>query len=144
MSTEQLQANFYTIGVKFRSNDFDINAYHGKLYTYKVPKDMGTFEIGDYVVVRVEGKEPELKIVKVFEVNEGNTCDQNATFKYKWVIQKIDLSGYETRLENDRKLEALIAELKNRKLRQSVIDEISSVASPDELALVKQLSGLLF
>jgi hypothetical protein len=139
MSNETLQNNFYTIGVKF-PGDYE-ETYHGKMYTYKVPNDI-EFEIGDYAVVRVEGKNPEIKIVKVFEIALGDTTDPNAPFKYKWVIQKVELDKYMERLENDRKLNELVAALKNRKLKQSVLDEISTVATPEELAQIKQLSGL--
>ena len=88
-TTEQLQTNFYTIGVKFPGDGYTGHeAYRGKVYTYKVPNDI-KFEVDDFAVVRVEGKEPELKVVKVVEVNDGNTCEQDAPFKYKWVVQKV-------------------------------------------------------
>lgn len=142
-NTEQLQANFYTIGVMFSTDKYgQAHEYTGKTYTYKVPNEV-KFEVGDFAVVRVEGKEPEFKVVKIVEVNCGNICDQNASFKYKWVIQKVELGKYEERLLNDKRLAAMIAELKNRKLRQSVIEEITSVATPEELEEVKRLSGFM-
>lgn len=141
-NAEQLQTNFYTIGVKFPSNDYDGAVYHGKMYTYKVPNEIN-FVIDDFAVVRVEGKDPQIKIVKVFEVNQGNACEQDAPFKYKWVIQKVELETYQQRLDNDKILTAIVAELKNRKLRQSVFDELSSVATPEEMEKIKKLSGFM-
>ena len=140
MTTEQLQSNFYTIAVQFPNSDSGI--YCGKLYTYKVPNAV-KISVDDFAVVRVEGRAPELKIVRVVEVHEGNACDPNAPFKYKWVIQRVAIEGYEERLVNDRKLTELVAELKNRKARQSIIDDISTVASTDELNEIKRLSGLV-
>ena len=142
-TTEQLQTNFYTIGVKFPGDGYaGHDAYRGKIYTYKVPNDV-TFAVDDFAVVRVEGKEPELKVVKVVEVNNGNTCEQDAPFKYKWVVQKVELDMYQQRLDNDKLLTAMVAELKNRKLRQSVFDELSSVATPEEMQKIKNLSGFI-
>lgn len=142
-TTEQLQTNFYTIGVKFCTDQFGRgHGYAGKIYTYKVPNDI-QFAVDDFAVVRVEGKDPEIKVVKVVEVNSGNTCDQNASFKYKWIVQKVELGRYEERLDNDKLLTAMVAELKNRKLRQSVFDELSSVATPEEMDKIKKLSGFM-
>jgi len=142
---EQLQTNFYTIGVRFcndRNEHYNGDRYTGKTYTYKVPNEV-EFEVEDFAVVRVEGNLPEFKIVKVVEVNKGNTCDQNAAFKYKWVVQKVELGVYEVRLANDKLLTNLVAELKNRKLRQSVLDDISSVATLEEMEQIKKLSGVM-
>lgn len=139
----ELQTNFYTIGVKFYSDNGYGNTNLGpKTYSYKVPNEI-TLNLDDHVVVRVEGKDPQLKVVKVVEVSQGDATDANAPFKYKWIVQKVELAAYEERLENDQKLSNLVATLKNRKLKQSVLDEISSVATPEELAEVKKLSGLV-
>jgi len=138
---EQLQSNFYTIGVKFCSENHSV-PWTSKIYKYKVPNEI-KIEIGDYIIVRVEGREPEIKVTKVFEVHDGNATDPNAPFKYKWIVQKVELGNYEERLTNDKKLTELVAELKNRKARQSIIDDISSVASIEELNEIKRLSGLV-
>lgn len=144
MNTEQLQSNFYTIGVVFQNDGrySETSGYGKKAYTYKVPNDI-KFAVDDFAVVRVEGKDPELKVVKVVEVNDGNTCEQDAPFKYKWVVQKVELDMYQQRLDNDKLLTAMVAELKNRKLRQSVFDELSSVATPEEMQKIKNLSGFM-
>ena len=144
MNTEQLQSNFYTIGVVFQNDSryTETPGYGKKIYTYKVPNDI-KFAVDDFAVVRVEGKDPELKVVKVVEVNDGNTCEQDAPFKYKWVVQKVELDMYQQRLDNDKLLTAMVAELKNRKLRQSVFDELSSVATPEEMKKIMNLSGFI-
>lgn len=142
-NAEQLQTNFYTIGVKFHSDrEYCNDLYYGKTYTYKVPNEI-KFAVDDFAVVRVEGKDPQVKVVKVVEVNQGNACEQDAPFKYKWVIQKVELETYYQCMDNDKVLTAMVAELKNRKLRQSVFDELSSVATPEEMEKIKKLSGLM-
>lgn len=131
----ELFSQFYTIKVKF-PNNYGTD-YSGKFYTYKVPIGVKV-EVDDCVIVRVEGNSPEIKLVKVFEVDDGKDINLEAAFTYKWIVGTVDIATYEKRMEEDKKLKSLVSELKNRKLKRSLIEELSAVATADELAILNQ------
>lgn len=80
--------------------------------------------------------------MKVVSVNSENAINLDAAFNYKWVIQKVDLDGYQERLEKDKELKEMIAVLKNRKAKRSLMDELITIASPEEIAKLKELAGV--
>ena len=75
--------NFYTVGVSFKNS--------GKVYTYKAAKDI-KLEVEDCVIVQtVYGFE----IVDVVRVDEdASGIDLSLNCKYKFIVQKIDLTQY--------------------------------------------------
>lgn len=64
----------------------------GAGYTYKVPANMALAE-GDAVAVEVGAK--GLSVGRVISLGGKEVIDPNAKFTYKWVVQRIDRSGYD-------------------------------------------------
>lgn len=67
----------------------------GKVYHYK---SNYTHEIGDTIVVMVQGT---LKFVQVVEVDA--VADLSANYDYKWVVSPVNLKAYTTLVEAERK-----------------------------------------
>ena len=77
-------SDFSTAQVAFSST--------GAGYTYKVPAGLSLAE-GDSVAVEMGTK--GLTVGRVIRTGGKELIDPNAKFTYKWVVQKIDRSGYD-------------------------------------------------
>lgn len=141
-----LQKPFITVGAVFE-NEIYINdilnnnnkdcSHQGFCYTFKAEIDSG-LQVGDYAVVHARN---QLQIVKIVEIHQVPNIDKNATFEYKWVIQKIDFDNFKNRQNEQKKLAVLLTALSNAEYKQSLLDKLNSLASKDETVkqLIKQL-----
>ncbi|WP_109077099.1 hypothetical protein [Aggregatibacter kilianii] len=108
------QDNLITVGAVFEDS-ITINdllsgkVYSGgnKVYTFKANADLN-LNVGDFALVHATD---ELKVVKIVEVHDFPQIEEEAGFQYKWVIQKIDLSAYRSRLEEEKLLTLLFNKL---------------------------------
>lgn len=107
-----LQENYTTVGAVF-VDDLDIDdLLHAQPsatrnacpYTFKVDTALG-LQAGDYALVHANNT---VKIVRIVAVHDAPQIDSAATYRYKWVIQKIDLSAYRRRLVEEQLLQALL------------------------------------
>lgn len=123
----------YLIKVWFYTNGMISNT--AKKYTYKVPKDIH-LDIGDEVVVIV-GSHNDQKH-HVVRVTEVDLDARDNDFQYKWIVQPIDTVTYEDRLVQEKEFKQLVTTLMNRKKNKSLVDQLSEVASPEELERLKK------
>lgn len=77
-------------------------------YTYKADKSLG-LAVGDYALVHARS---ELKIVQICEVHDQPQLDPNASYQYKWLVDKVNLAGFKFRQEEQKQAEALYQEMK--------------------------------
>jgi hypothetical protein len=92
--------------------------YEGQSYTYKVPKDADV-KVGDYVVTY--GERRGLCIARVVRVDEQPQIDVDASFDYKWVVQKVDREGYEMRVKAESAFGDAIMQIERVKQRESML-----------------------
>lgn len=99
-----LQENYTTVAVTFA---VEIEKYLpgvNKLYTYKTNVDL---KENDMVVV----PSPDgFRVVRIIEVHDSPEIDTDASFDYKWVVDKVDMEGYEEILKAE---EIAAKELRN-------------------------------
>lgn len=125
--------NHYLINVKFYDCTGVTN--NSKKYTYKVPKDVH-IDIGDEVVVFVSSNAKDQKH-HVVRVVDKDLDAQDTEFQYKWIVGKIDTVAYDDLLAKDKEFKGLVQKLLNRKKNKSLVDQLTDVASEEELAKLK-------
>lgn len=129
------------VGVRFK----DANGVAmGKVYHYKTT-DASVVE-GDEVVVN--SPFGGLQVVKVQSVQSaGDVIDATNGIDYKWIVQKVDLSDYLAKQEQDHKDQELIAKVQRRVQQQKALREIrdalgaDGVDCPELEELLGRLSG---
>lgn len=76
-----------------------------RTYTYKTIDD--SIEVGDKVLV--DSPSQGMVVVTVAEVCKADEVDLNEQrFKYKWIVQKIDMLAYEALLKADEDTAQLV------------------------------------
>lgn len=107
-----LQKDFTTVHVAFRADikaaekaellpfESRKNATPARphTFTYKAALSEG-LKAEDYVVVETENSGPMIALV--IEVDEAPIIDPDATFDYKWIVQRIDRKPYDDRIARE-------------------------------------------
>lgn len=109
-----IQSGFTTIAVTYPGER--------RTYTYKAKVSDGV-RVGDTVVV--DSPNSGLTLVEVVEVHTSPRIDLTATFKYKWIVQKVDRSGYDALLEQEAKFTEAMVEIERVKQRQEMRNAIN-------------------
>lgn len=112
-----LDQNFKTVSVVFKNDNGGIA---GKAYTYKVHLT-DKVEADDYVVVNVG----TLKIAKIIEVHDVPKIDYDSDIDYKWIVSKIDLTGYNERIEREKGALDEIKRAEHKKRAEQAIQFVS-------------------
>lgn len=131
-----LQKPFITVDVVFNDHiDVDdiingtiarpINQPH---YTFKAELDSG-LAVGDYVVVHAQ---QTLKIVQIIAVHDTPKIDSNASFEYKWVIERIDFQAFCQRRLEERQINKLLAELERIEAENHLQKRLEAASQQDE------------
>ena len=126
-----LLQNSRTAQVQFKGNS--------KKYTYKVPEGVELAE-GDQVVVQspIDG----LVVVTVVSVSDEAGIDLDATFKYKWIVSKVDTAGYDALLAKEAAMEQDLKKLRRKAAIKKQIAALMSEAEdiddlPESLSALK-------
>lgn len=105
----------------------------GKLYTY-ITRD--TFESGDTVVVPIKDG---FGLATVEDFHAQARLDQNPGYEYKWVVQKVDLAGWEKLNDLTEQVTLKIKDMQRQKARQAVIQQLEETFGKDGVGSVKTL-----
>lgn len=141
-----LDTSFTTVRVVFKNNDRDVEADDGsysvqtdrfqrpvlnsvklskgrgqRSYIYKAPKDMGV-ELDDVVIVGTPSN--GLVTALVVQVDEVAQIDVDADFEYKWVVQKVDRTDYDARVERERKFGEMMLEVERVNRREKLLGDM--------------------
>jgi len=92
--------------------------YHGKAYTYKVARDVEV-KVDDFVVVYSDAR--GLVIARVVEVHETPQIDVDASFDYKWIVQRIDREAYQRRVDAERVFSDSMLQVERVRQRESML-----------------------
>ena len=108
-----LQDNVFTVQVKFFGASGQIN---GKVYTYLC--DIPDIKVGDHVVVVVDTIDcPSPKVVQVVSVDKEIEADLLGDIEYKWIVQRVDYTSYDRKVQEAAEMEVKINKLKRDSAR---------------------------
>lgn len=117
-----LQNNFKTISVKFVQTDTD-TFKRVREYTYKAPLDMELKE-GDLALVM--SPNTGISVVEVVTIHSTPKIDLDASFEYKWIVQKVDLTGYNARLKAEEDFKEVLLEIERTRQREILLQEFKN------------------
>lgn len=107
-----VQEGVVTVKVKFfEQGDLGI-----KEYVYRTREQ---FEVDDLALVNVNGN---YKVVKITQVDEDDEIDMDCETGYKWIVTKIDTSGYLANLESDQKAREIFRTAKRKQSKAKVLE----------------------
>ena len=121
-----------TVSVKFALG-------YGQAKSYAYLTDIEDIKAGDTVVV--DSPNSGYTCVAVVGVDDSVDAINKAN---KWIVSKVDVSGYEERLRKEQekaKLVAKLQKLKSEILERNQFEELAKL-SPDAAELVNQLKAL--
>jgi hypothetical protein len=127
-----IDGEYTTVAVRFDAAS--------KLYTYKTRLKL---QRNDWVIVSVNDV---LKVVQVVQVHATPQIDFEAKFDYKWVVQKVDMSDYNTTLAAEAKLVEHIdamERLHKRYTMRQIIENVYVKGSPAHDYYITKVKPLL-
>lgn len=120
--------NFCYVKVRFNLND---GGKSQKLYTYKTLDN--SIEPGDELVVI--SPHNGTVIVTVTEVLEHFEVE-DATYNYKWVVQKVDLAAYDELKQKERTIQKELARINTKvRLENTLAKAIEKLGEANVMAL---------
>ena len=120
---------FNFVGVRFIDNDGTLSY---KTYYYKTVEELSE---GDKVVVAV-GPNLRFKVAEIVEVDCMYKVD--GSFKYKWIVQKIDSSTYEDCLKVEQEVSEALVKTRMNRIREEIGEQIKETIGKDNYkSLVK-------
>lgn len=136
-----LQADLVTVGAVF-DNDLILNQEvninrlkaNNTIYTFKADTTMD-LRVGDLAIVDSQG---EPKIVRIVEIHQTPQIDRNASFVYRWVIQKLDLTHYQKRISEEKVLEQLLERLTFIEQQRGLKERLAQVQEDKVIANLLQ------
>lgn len=87
-------------------------------YTYKVQKAWNV-KAGDELVV--DSPRGGMVVVQVVSVDKTADLDENASFTYKWAVQKVDRTGYDAQMAREDLFLEQLAEVDREHKRQETL-----------------------
>lgn len=91
-------------------------------YTYLTHFEVA---VGDMVLVPI-GKSPVPKIAFITSVDDGVDIQPNSEIKYKWLMQKVDLTAYDANERRNAVIEETVSDAYKNNLRRSFAQQILS------------------
>lgn len=122
---ELMLENFYTVGINFKNSS--------KIYTYKVAKDI-ELEVEDLVIVETNSG---MEIVTVQRVDEGMNIDLASDIKYKFIVQKIDLTKYQEMCDTDNNVASVLAQNAAQKQKEELLARYVTDLTDEQVKLLE-------
>lgn len=88
-----------------------------KTYTYKAPLVANVKE-GDFVIVH---NGDEFGIARVVKVHDVPKIDVNASFRYKWIVQRVDTSSYLEQMAREEEFRESLRHAERVNARESMV-----------------------
>ena len=127
------------VSVVFNEGNNDKPAQYQKRYCYFTDLDL---DDDDKVVVRVGGEGGKMHVVTV--VDTAPSADER-TRAHEWIVQKVDTTEYETRVEKAKRKQELFDKLDAIKAeadRMAKYETLAAGGNKEAKALVKELKAL--
>lgn len=140
MTLLAIASNITVLSVRFRDAD---GKAMGKHYHYKTEDT--SIIAGDMVVVNSPFGGPQ--VVEVVKVYGSEALDAESAISYTWIVQKVDMTKYNERLEKDAADAELVAKAQRVIKQQKALRAIKEALCADGVQceeldrLVARLSG---
>lgn len=95
-----------------------------KDYTYKAFRSQG-IQVGDWVVVKVANRTPQLCCAQVTKV-ESTAIFLQEGIKYNWIVSRIDTEQYNQALEKEMSFMQRVGQIEAEKRRQEIAADFAS------------------
>lgn len=115
-----LQKDYITVAATYNETASPLSSY-SKAYTFKATASMN-LAVGDTCVV--EAPNGEFKLVTITAIHETPQIDLEADFAYKWLVQKVDTTGYEANKKREQEFTDTLVALEKEKQRQQVLEDM--------------------
>lgn len=106
--------------VKVRFNDDMLDEPKVRGYIYKAPLSDG-IQAGDHVVVSTH---KGFAVAKVLEVHNLPQIDVDADFDYKWIVQKVDTTAFDARVNRETDFGQMMLEVERTRQREALVDDM--------------------
>jgi hypothetical protein len=146
-----LREDAHTVHVSFDqvAEDFDDeDSQPTKAYTSNRPKSPNAktytyvtdlpLVVGDTVVVEAQGK---INLAFIRRVDEDVKIAPNSGTTYRWVIAKVDMTGYEANIERNKEIEQAVSDAYRNNLRRSFAQQILSGVDDSHRESLQRLIG---
>ena len=108
-----LQDKAFTVQVRFYGS---AGAANGKVYTYLC--DIEDLQVGDNAVVITQYDNCSIpKVVYVVSIDQGIEVDLMGDINYSWIVQRVDYTSYDRKMQEAADMEAKINKLKRDSAR---------------------------
>lgn len=97
--TKQQEGTFYTVSCSFLQDSSN------RQYTYKVPNEQNSIQIGDLAVVETTSG---FKVVTIKAIHDEPAIDYSAPYEYSWIVGAVNLDSYLTIRREEKRLKALL------------------------------------
>lgn len=132
-----LQENYTTVSVVFTGAETDSEDL--KRYTYKLP--LGDYyEPGDFAVVMTPSG---LKLVQIVEIHVKPRIDLQAEYTYKWIVQKVDMSEYNARVEKEEAFLDILTDIERTHQRNILLEKFQEYLDPESKELFENARARL-
>lgn len=134
-----MQTGFTTIGVVYEVDSSTATAVERarnrstreKEYTYKA-LESDNLQVGDLVLV--DSPSSGMRVVQVVRVDPKPRIDLKASFPYKWIVQKVDMTRYNNILEQEEKFQDALLEVERVRQREEVLRSFEETLPKDSEA----------
>lgn len=132
-----LQQNYTTVSAVYL-NDMEIEEIlslaQGEIisdyyreYTFKANLDL-QLEVGDFAIVHSRNT---LQVVQITKIDVQPNLDFNASFQYKWVIDKVNIQAFKQRMQEQKQLEMLLKQLDYVEQQHQLVERLEQASQKD-------------
>lgn len=82
-----------------------------------------------------------LRIAVIVDVHDSVSIEPNSDTEYKWIVSKVDLTGYEAILDRNQKLMDIATDAYKKRMRKSFASQILGEMDDDAQTELKKLLG---
>lgn len=122
-----LQNDFTTVEVLFPNSNSS--------YTYKVPLSMVQEGLKPLDMVVVPARSG-FSVATVYTIHDSPQIDLDAPFEYRWIVQKVDTTAYDTRILREREFTESMKAIEKEKRKAEALEDFKKFLPADALPLL--------
>ena len=132
-----LRQGAYTIKVQYQ--------HTGSSAAHTYVSNLPGLAVDDYVLVQARDKSMgtlRFSVARIVEVHSSVQITPNSDIKYSWVIQKLDMTTFDTLTKENEAIESLYAKAYQENIRHGYANQILNSLSESDQASMKLLLGV--
>lgn len=132
-----LQQNYTTVSAVYLNEieieeilslaEGEIVSDYYKAYTFKANLDL-QLKVGDFAVVHSRNA---LQVVQITQVDAQPNLDLNASFQYKWVVDKVNIQAFKQRMQEQKQFELLLKQLDYVEQQHQLVERLEQASQKD-------------